>query len=157
MTTPNMPGPDPAAIPDDMPCTDPEPAHAVDGWEVLFDDKPEQGVLRVSHVPGSPQTPGLFICKGMLMFPLAYFKNWHAAHRFVSWMERRSEPEPTLAAEYAALMAHKLQQAEHAPGIEAEIKQGKMEFRATDTPITEPTPGLPRWPADKEEGPDDSD
>lgn len=142
MTTPTV-----NSIPKDMPRTG-EPIHPIDGWEAVNSTMPELGVLRISHVPGSTQI-GLFIRMEAIMFPLAYFKNWHCAHRFASWMEGNKEPEPTLAQEWNRIMEAKMKEVEEAPGIEGTIRSGTMTFNVTAEPVI-PTPGLPKWPKEKE-------
>lgn len=141
--------PQPRGIPADMPRTAPSPRHPVDGWEAANTTNAEIGALRISHVPGSTLI-GLFIRVGAIMFPLAYFRNWHAAHRFVAWMEGSKEPEPTLQQQWSEMMASKMGQVGKAVGIVATMSEGVATFDITNEAVV-PTTALPEWPADKDD------
>lgn len=140
MTNPTM------QPPNDMTRTDSFLVHPVDGWEAVNTNKPELGVLRIAKVPGSTLI-GLFIRLEAIMFPVAYFKNWHAAHRFVAWMEASEEPKPTMEEEFKTMMERMTKEVDSGPTLQATIANGEMTFAPSDHPIGGK---FPRLPADKD-------
>lgn len=135
---------EPTTIPADMPRTESFLVHPVDGWEAENTLKPNLGVLRIAKVPGSTMI-GLFIRMDAIMFPLAYFRNWHAAHRFTAWMEATEEPKPTMAEEYGSIMERAMKGADNVPGMQATIQGGSMTFEPSGNPIGGK---LPPWRKD---------